>query len=303
MLATVRALMERLIDYAGMFPPARLPMAEALGHYTQLSASPDEWMLGGFVCPASQLRELLELVRGARAPSLLRVAALGRGGRDVPELRSNLAADRDDMSRFARESGGQADVLEVPVPPDLAPDALAHLVADLLPQAGVRTFLEVPLGPAWLTQVQALCKCLGKAPAHRVGLKIRCGGATIPSAEQVAFFIACCRDNRVAWKATAGLHHALPQRDAASEAMAHGFLNVFLAGIFAHVHPLSESQLTDLLQERSTEAFRLWDRRIVWHAWACSLDQLREAREWVPSFGSCSFEEPRDALQALGLID
>jgi hypothetical protein len=303
MLATVRALMERLIDYAGMFPPARLPMAEALRHYTRLSVTPDEWMLGRFVCPASRLGELLELVRGEGGLSPLRVAALGRGGQNLAELRSNMAADLDDLSRFTRESGGQADVLEVALASDLTAEALAELVVALLPHAGVRMFLEVPLGPAWLTQVQALCQCLGKAPPHRAGLKIRCGGATIPSAEQLAYFIACCRDHRVAWKATAGLHHPLPHRDPTSEAMAHGFLNVFLAGVFAHVHPLSEMQLTALLQEQSVEAFRLWDRRIVWHTWSCTLDQLRDAREWVPSFGSCSFEEPRDELRALGLTD
>ena len=46
MLESIQAFMEHLIDYAGMFPPARLPLAEALRHYTQLRATPD-----GIFCP------------------------------------------------------------------------------------------------------------------------------------------------------------------------------------------------------------------------------------------------------------
>jgi hypothetical protein len=53
-----RILLERLIDHAPMFPPARLPLPEALEDHHAARASDESWMLARFVAPASSLREL-----------------------------------------------------------------------------------------------------------------------------------------------------------------------------------------------------------------------------------------------------
>jgi hypothetical protein len=53
-----RILFERLIDHAPMFPPARLPLREALEDHRAARASDESWMLARFVAPASSLREL-----------------------------------------------------------------------------------------------------------------------------------------------------------------------------------------------------------------------------------------------------
>ncbi len=323
MFATVRALLEKLIDYAGMFPPARLPMGEALHHYTRLAKTPEAWMLGRFVCQASRLGELLLTTREQGVPRPSRIVALGRGGRDSDEFRNNLAVDLEDTEALRRSTYRKsiADVLELIVPPSGSADELSQLLDEVLPVFAndkLRAFLEAPSGPTWQRDVQTICQCLVKLKATgwpdlrglvattdhplMVGLKIRCGGAAIPSVEQLAFFIARCRENRLAWKATAGLHHPLRHRDPATQTMVHGFLNVFLAGIFAHVHALDEPQLAALLQEESVDVFRFTDEHIGWRDWSCTVDQVREARAWLPSFGSCSFDEPRDDLRALGLI-
>src|SRR5688572_6075840 len=41
-----------------MFPPARLPLPEALEDHRAARASDESWMLARFVCPASRLHEL-----------------------------------------------------------------------------------------------------------------------------------------------------------------------------------------------------------------------------------------------------
>jgi hypothetical protein len=56
-----RALLERLIDHAPLFPPAALPMDEALAEHRRARESAEAWMLGRFVCPASKLGELGEV--------------------------------------------------------------------------------------------------------------------------------------------------------------------------------------------------------------------------------------------------
>jgi hypothetical protein len=53
-----RALLERLIDHAPTFPPARLPTDEALAEDRRARASEEVWLLGRLVWPASRLGEL-----------------------------------------------------------------------------------------------------------------------------------------------------------------------------------------------------------------------------------------------------
>jgi hypothetical protein len=53
-----RALLSGLIDHAPLFPPASLPLEEALEDHRRARSSPHSWMVARFVCPASRLAEL-----------------------------------------------------------------------------------------------------------------------------------------------------------------------------------------------------------------------------------------------------
>src|SRR5262245_25683086 len=57
MTHAVRSLMAGLIDYAGLFPPAKLPMAPSAEAFARSRMGAHEWVLGRFICPASRLRE------------------------------------------------------------------------------------------------------------------------------------------------------------------------------------------------------------------------------------------------------
>ena len=57
---TTRALLESIVDYAGLFPPAGLGMAETLERFSRYRAGAERWMLGRLVLPVSRLRELEE---------------------------------------------------------------------------------------------------------------------------------------------------------------------------------------------------------------------------------------------------
>jgi hypothetical protein len=52
------ALFARLVDHAPLFPPARLPLAEALEEHRAARDSDEGWIVRRFVCPASTLAEL-----------------------------------------------------------------------------------------------------------------------------------------------------------------------------------------------------------------------------------------------------
>ena len=146
----------------------------------------------------------------------------------------------------------------------------------------------------------------GERAAPRPGIKLRCGGlnaAAFPGVEQVAFVIACCRDKGVPLKATAGLHHPLHHHDANLQTKMHGFLNVFVAGVLANARGLPESEIRQILEDERSDGFRFGPERLQWRDVAASIDEIAHARrEWIISFGSCSFDEPRDDLRALGLL-
>ena len=69
----LRAFLTGLIDYAGLFPPAKLDMPTALAHYLKYRDHPDHWMLGRFICPASRLTELADLLDNGIDPVPLSV--------------------------------------------------------------------------------------------------------------------------------------------------------------------------------------------------------------------------------------
>lgn len=57
MTDSLRALVSSLIDYAGLYPPAGLPLEEVLARYRQYRSSSESWMLNRLVLPASKLSE------------------------------------------------------------------------------------------------------------------------------------------------------------------------------------------------------------------------------------------------------
>ena len=205
---------------------------------------------------------------------------------------------------------GRVEAIEFPLPfvPPLAHRIEFADYQDSLPLFGVTAFAEVPLGSGWHENIMELTQILGVkcndgySPPPSLGLKIRCGGAAIPTIEQVALFIHRCSYARIPWKATAGLHHSMRHRDATGQ-WAHGFINVFGAGILAYVHKLSVDQIADVLREESATAFRFTNKAFAWRDRRCTVIEICEARQWMPSFGSCSFVEPCDDLRAMGLVD
>ena len=116
--------------------------------------------------------------------------------------------------------------------------------------------------------------------------KLRCGGSRVPSVEEVAQFVRRCRDAGTRFKATAGLHHALPTNGE------HGFLNLLAACVFGD----EERMLTTRAISLDAQFFHADGERA--DADTCA----RVRRELFHSIGSCSFEEPVGELRALGVL-
>ena len=69
--------MNGLIDYAGLFPPAKLPLDEAIDEYISHVSDEKEWMLGRFIIPLSKLSELEKHIPKFSKIGALRLSVLG----------------------------------------------------------------------------------------------------------------------------------------------------------------------------------------------------------------------------------
>jgi hypothetical protein len=318
MHASVRALLNQILDYAGLFPPAKLPLSDALRTYLRAKQkSPHQRMLGRFVCPVAQLPELLDLSRGHLESShLLQVAALGKQADDakslVPQVEKDVKAIKAFCTSFGRRDA--IDLYEVALP-NTKPIATALFMIPMaameLGRAALPVYFEIPRTETWRDDVDAACGMIGDLRQMNakagIGLKLRAGGLTaeaFPSDEQVACFIERCVASNVAWKATAGLHHPRRHWDEALKVWQHGFLNVFVAGVLAKVHALREADVATILADREGQNFKFEGDAIGWKDWTCSTAQIATCRSGVATtFGSCSFDEPCDDLLAMGLLE
>src|SRR5678815_3093889 len=75
--ASLRALLDQAIDYAGMFPPCALALEPALRNHASYVRSSEAWMLNGFVLPVEQFDPARQFFAEFDPHHPLRVAALG----------------------------------------------------------------------------------------------------------------------------------------------------------------------------------------------------------------------------------
>jgi hypothetical protein len=130
---------------------------------------------------------------------------------------------------------------------------------------------------------------LDEVAAQGLRAKIRCGGERVPTVEELAGFVRGCRSRGVIFKATAGLHHAYP-----TEAGEHGFLNLLAAAVFGDEE--------EALRERP-RAFALDATSFRWRDREAPPARVADVRASLfHSIGSCSFFEPVEELEGLGIL-
>jgi hypothetical protein len=298
--APVRALATGLVDYAGLFPPAQLGMAEAMRNYAGYLSGPHAWILGRFVVPVAGLAEF-DAVSGELLPS-----GKGSGPWRVAALAGDdLQADIQEALKFnCRHWEGSGighaviDTIELRVSPGFDPAAARAAAPDFF-----TLYVEIAPGGDARSALDSIQRAGARA-------KIRMGGVTagvFPAPDDVVAFLAACAERRLAFKATAGLHHAvrseypLTYESGSERATMYGFFNVFLAAA-ALFSGAKADDARGILLESDLRAFQFDAAGIAWRDRKLSTEDISAARAFATSFGSCSFREPVDELLAAGLI-
>ncbi len=297
--SSVVALMSNLIDYAGLFPPAKLDMATTVRNYADYLSSSEAWMLGRLLVPAGRLDEF-----DSCAASLLphddeaepwRISCLTApaGERPLDDDLQRIALFND---QHAAPDAGLAmiDVIELRADSAQKIDDALDMIPDEL-----FAFFELPIED----DPRGLIAALAGGDA---GAKVRTGGVTAdatPAVAPLARFIGACAFANVPFKATAGLHHPIRHHDDSVGARVFGFLNVFVGACLAHEVQFDQALFADLLDDESSSSFRFDAEGLVWREHRLSHDQISNARDhFAISFGSCSFDDPRDGLRKLNLL-
>lgn len=305
--ATIQTLMHGIIDYAGLFPPAKLEMRAAVDTYARHRCHPHAWMLSRFICPATRFAEFANAASSyllyptdladdgpqrngaATSASPWTVAALFVG---LPTLEEDLEAatvlersfgDRLAITAAEIRVGGAAEIDDI---------------ADAMPE-GVELYFEIPLNGDYRGSLAAIA-------GVECGAKIRCGGITpelFPEPAVVATFIARCRDAQVPFKATAGLHHPIRHFNDSVNTKMHGFLNVFGAAVLARTKGLGAADLQRVIECEEPKAFAFTDHEARILDWTVTQADIEQGRSFAVGYGSCSFEEPVEDLQGLGLLN
>jgi hypothetical protein len=331
---SIGVLIRGLVDYAGLFPPAKLDMAKAVERFAAHRESPHATALARFICPVSRLDEFarhanpllpsLEALPvgvtvstkiGPERSTGVVVNPPGANGTAYsppqPWTLSVLIDGRLDQNLAAIEEFNQShyrnhhhsaviDTLEIKI----ATTEAIEGALDVLPEE-LYPFFEIP----HTADLRSFATALAGTGA---GAKLRTGGVTpdlFPAPELVADFLQVMNHAQVPIKCTAGLHHPIRaahpltyEPGCATHTM-HGFLNVFLAAAFCRGLDIDRATTIHIITDPQPDSFRFSDEGVSWRGLKLSIAQLEDAREeFAICFGSCSFDEPIADLIRLGLL-
>ncbi|MBX3736957.1 MAG: hypothetical protein KF715_09730 [Candidatus Didemnitutus sp.] len=289
----VWSLLASGIDYAGLFPPAKLGMPDTVQRHADYLTGPHRALLGAFVLSLDRLAEF-ETAHASLAP------AAQTGWRLNVLASADPAADAATITAFNARHAARIVAVETKA---ATPAEVARVVAPF--DSSLDVWVELPATAADLPALINAVRTTGR------GAKLRTGGVTanaFPSPADVARFLRECHRAGVVMKATAGLHHplrgdyALTYEPGSPRGAMFGFLNILLAAALIRAGG-SDSDTLALLDERDAHAFILDAETITWRGSRFTAPQLAATRQALcRSFGSCSFTEPIAGLQALSWL-
>lgn len=264
-----------LIDDAAVFPPAELSITDAVAGHREHRRAWYADLVGPLLCAASRAPEL----RAAVGDEPLRVGWIARPGAAaaLDDLRAALAASHD----------GPITVTGVELASgDHEP---AQVVAAL--DAAVPVWIEVNRHGSWRTTIDQIAAIGGDVHA-----KLRTGGTAptaVPTVAEIAAFVVHTVAAEVAFKLTAGLHHAVRHTDPATGVDQHGVLNVCCA-VDAALAGADVAAVAELLDERDHAT-------VVATIRALDAKRAGAVRATFRSFGCCDVGDPVRNLVELGL--
>ncbi len=210
--SAIESLLASLIDYAGLYPPAGLDMRLAVHNYLSYREGKHASALGRFIVDVSRIDELRAVAGSLQSIPLSVIATPDESARLQAFLNAGLPIEAIEI-----KTGSRTEVLQ----PTKLP---LH----------IKRFIELPVGDS---------EALAAISAVGADVKLRMGGIVpdaFPPVEAVARMLAVLAEHRLAFKATAGLHHPVRSRHPftyakeSDQGIMHGFVNLVCAAALIH---------------------------------------------------------------------
>lgn len=302
MSAALRALLDDIIDYAGLFPPAKLPVDEAVAQYLKHLRGSESWLVSRFACSAGSLGALADQIAATEVKEQevpIAITVIGARTAEPAEFAKSVQRDLDQMQEFIERASDTAEIeaYEVRKPVGLA---TKDAIRVLKPLGVIDVFLELGWDddqPAALADI---------VEQEWLGAKARTGGLTppeFPSCQDLAGFIHDCMSLDLRFKLTAGMHHPLRHLDPLLGARQHGFLNVAVAAALIEEHDFSRAQVAEVLADENPSHFVFGVDSFAYRDWEVQLPAIEDMRSLYLSYGCCSVEDPILGLATLGLVE
>lgn len=321
-ISSFKTFTDKLIDYAGLFPPARLSLAQAFHNFLFYQKGSYSWILSNFICPAEKLNELTALIKHIVDSNTKKIpiSVLGFTEDDLREFSEKNTACLETIREFEEIHTADVSVkaFEVRLPGKLFLEKGTGTMLDVIDNINYslqdKLKKEIPcyFEPTIISDFNYCITKLAEAIAvhnmkgFKCGLKLRTGGteaSAFPSVHEAAITILTCLKQTIPMKCTAGLHHPVRHYNEAVKTKMHGFLNVFGAGILAYRHKLEVDEIKEILDDEYSYNFDFTLDGFVWNGLTATDENIKEAREkLMHSFGSCSFDEPIDDLRTIELL-
>lgn len=284
-MRAIETLLDGLIDYAGLYPPAGLNMHAAVRNYLSGRQGKHGYALGRFVVDLNRIEEFRSVA----------------GGSAVDVQLSLIVPPDQDWARVAEiiDAGLRIEAVEFRA----GRVEEAAIYRKHVP-SGVTSYLEVPVDSGGWGFVDAIAGTGGC-------IKLRMGGLVaeaFPDAGAVAGVLSEAVRRRVCFKATAGLHHPIRSwhpfsyEPGSCSGTMHGFINLFCAAALLYFGGAAR-EAECALNEEKVDAWEVGADAIAWGSMRWSAAQIREVRQnFMICIGSCSFEEPIRDLEELGWL-
>lgn len=304
MRSTLKELLSEILDYAGVYPPAKLDFTSSYANYCTYQKSPKAFMLGSFVCPVTNLEDLR-----ASQPSEppIDVTVISSPIQSQEDFFRQLESDVENTKSYFSNAipshelhSFETRLISYNTDVEECEKVLSKLYAV---NKNTKFFLEVPFLDGWENSVPEIISRISEQTICNA--KIRTGGLNqnaFPNVKQLQQFIYSCANNELPFKATAGLHHPVTHWDDEIKVNMHGFFNVFLSAIYMY-HNYEHEIVEKILSSQNPLDFQFYDEYAVICDTKITLEEIEQGRTFALSFGSCSLDEPVEHLVSLGYID
>ena len=104
---SLQKIMNGVIAYAGLFPPAKLPLAQAITEYISHFSDQKKWMLGRFIIPISQLNDLEKFISKFDNVGTLKLSVLGAQSTSDKEFLEQTEKELSIINKYRKNHDGK----------------------------------------------------------------------------------------------------------------------------------------------------------------------------------------------------